>query len=99
MSDENEEEKEMKECPHCLRLNWICDQLENMGMELDPDDVAAIDGLCEDYAFPFLMKLFGEVELLRYEYSDIHDEEKILGHYEKQVEKKDDSGETSKGEK
>lgn len=98
MSDNNnEEKKEMNECPHCKRLNWICDQLEKYGYELDPDDVAAIDGLAEDYYFPFLMKLFSEVELLRNEYADIHDEETILGHYENQV-KKDEKQITDKPE-
>jgi hypothetical protein len=86
MRDQNDNEKEMNECPHCKRVNWLSDEMEEMGYELGPEDLAAIDGLLDIYFYPFLMKMFGEIELLRCEYADKHDEEKILGNYQKQLE-------------
>lgn len=94
MRDQSSENE--NECPHCKRVNWLCNEMQEMGYELDPDDIASIDGLLDIYCYPFLMKMFGEIELLRWEYEDKHDEEKILGDYQKQMEtteeKKDEKG-------
>jgi hypothetical protein len=99
MSENKDQEKEMGECQHCKRLNWLCKELEEFGYDIDPDDVAAMDGLAETYAFPFLMILMGQIELLRWEYDDNHNEEKILGDYQKQMDCKEEKKEIKEEKK
>lgn len=92
------EDKEEHECPDCKRIQWIYEELMKMGYDLQPDEVAAVDGLLEEHFYPWLTRIVADVELLRFDYDDQmgfkeeeeEKEDQILGSYEKQIEKKED---------
>ncbi len=88
--NENQDEQEEQACPHCSRVNAIYEKLLELGYEINLAEVYMIDELLRIDCFPHIMRLMADSELLLAEYDDLHDEERILGHYERQIEKKDE---------
>lgn len=93
MSDENEEQGD-PDCAHCNRVKAIYEKLLAVGYEITLPEVYMIDELLRINCFPHIIRLMADSEVLLAEYDTMHDEERIFGHYESQIKKKDDDGTT-----